>query len=126
MGESAGAHLALLLATSADVTLWATADMPNPSVSSRVQTGWIWLGRPICWWKIHVSRRVAGAKALAYLRDRQVPVDCAGKQGSPGLDQYNIEIPASFAGQGTLTLSLSIDGAPATPVRVTNYGHGLQ
>lgn len=62
----------------------------------------------------------AGGQALAYLRDKPVPVQYAGQQGYPGLDQYNIEIPAFFAGEGTLTLSLSVDGTPATPVRVTN------
>lgn len=37
VGASAGSHLAAMLGTSGDVTLWDTADMPNAGVSSRVQ-----------------------------------------------------------------------------------------
>jgi uncharacterized protein (TIGR03437 family) len=62
----------------------------------------------------------AGAQPLAYLGDRQVTVEYAGKQGYPGLDQYNIQIPSYFAGIGTLTLAISVDGTPTTPLRVTN------
>ena len=38
IGDSAGAHLASLVGTSANVTLWDTPVMPNASVSSRVVT----------------------------------------------------------------------------------------
>jgi uncharacterized protein (TIGR03437 family) len=37
VGASAGSHLATMLGTSGEVTLWDTATMPNPGVSSRVQ-----------------------------------------------------------------------------------------
>ena len=58
---------------------------------------------------------------MAYLKDQKVNVIYAGKQGSfEGLDQYNIEIPRTFAGQGTLTLSISVDGTPASPLRLAN------
>jgi hypothetical protein len=36
MGDSAGAHLASLVATTSDVKIWDTPTMPNPTVSSRV------------------------------------------------------------------------------------------
>ncbi len=36
MGDSAGAHLAALLATTSDVTIWDTPGMPNAAVSSKV------------------------------------------------------------------------------------------
>jgi uncharacterized protein (TIGR03437 family) len=63
----------------------------------------------------------AGKTVLAYLGSTKLNVTYAGKQGQyDGLDQYNIEIPRSFAGQGTLTLSISADGNPATPLRVVN------
>jgi hypothetical protein len=33
---------------------------------------------------------------------------------------FDIKIPVSFSGLGALTLPLSIDGTPATPVRIPN------
>jgi len=65
---------------------------------------------------------LGGAKSIvAYLKDQPVNVVYAGPQGGfDGLDQYNIQIPRGFAGQGLLTLSLSADGNPATPLRLVN------
>ena len=36
MGDSAGAHLAALLATTSDITIWDKPSMPNATVSSKV------------------------------------------------------------------------------------------
>ena len=58
---------------------------------------------------------------MAYLKDIKLAVAYAGKQGQyDGLDQYNIQIPRSFAGQGAQTLSISANGNPATPLRLIN------
>jgi uncharacterized protein (TIGR03437 family) len=63
----------------------------------------------------------AGKDVVAYLKDIKLSVAYAGKQGQyDGLDQYNIQIPRSFAGLGALTLSISADGNPATPLRLVN------
>jgi uncharacterized protein (TIGR03437 family) len=49
-------------------------------------------------------------------------VDYAGAQGTyAGLDQVNVLLDHSLAGQGQLTLQLTVDGVPANPV-VVNIG----
>ena len=58
---------------------------------------------------------------LAYLKDTKLNVMYAGPSFPyDGLEQFNIQIPRSFAGQGALTLSISVDGNPATPLRLVN------
>jgi uncharacterized protein (TIGR03437 family) len=44
----------------------------------------------------------------------------AGAQGKyPGLDQVNLQIPASLAGSGNTNIQLTVSGIPANPVQVT-------
>ena len=63
----------------------------------------------------------AGKDVVAYLKDTKVTVTYAGKQSQfEGVDQYNIQIPRGFAGMGALTLSIGVDGNPATPLRLVN------
>jgi uncharacterized protein (TIGR03437 family) len=46
-----------------------------------------------------------------------VPVDYAAAQGtSPGLDQVNLEIPASLAGAGSANIIITADGQAANTV----------
>jgi uncharacterized protein (TIGR03437 family) len=62
----------------------------------------------------------ANAAAAARVSDVEASVRYAGAQGQfAGLDQYNIEIPRSLAGRGDVTLSISINGMPATAVRLS-------
>ncbi len=46
-----------------------------------------------------------------------VPVAFAGDQGQfPGLDQLNVEIPASLKGKGSVSVVFTVDGQAANPV----------
>jgi uncharacterized protein (TIGR03437 family) len=48
------------------------------------------------------------------------PVLYAGPQGlSPGLDQVNVQLPASLAGKGNVNVQLTAGGVAANPVQVT-------
>ena len=48
------------------------------------------------------------------------PVLYAGPSGSsPGLDQVNIQLPASLAGKGDVNLQLIAGGIAANPVQIT-------
>jgi uncharacterized protein (TIGR03437 family) len=50
-------------------------------------------------------------------------VSYAGAQSqSPGLDQVNVQVPASLAGQGDVSLTLSVDGQAANPVTLKIIG----
>jgi uncharacterized protein (TIGR03437 family) len=46
------------------------------------------------------------------------PVLYAGAQGSPGLDQVNVLLPASLANQGQLNIVLTVDGQAANTVTI--------
>lgn len=46
----------------------------------------------------------------------RLPVQFAGAQGAPGLDQVNVELPASLAGRGEIPIVLSVDGKVANTV----------
>jgi uncharacterized protein (TIGR03437 family) len=49
-----------------------------------------------------------------------VPVSFAGSQGGfVGLDQANVELPASLAGKGKVTIQLTAEGLAANPVNIT-------
>jgi uncharacterized protein (TIGR03437 family) len=49
-----------------------------------------------------------------------VPVLYAGPQGSfPGLDQVNVQLPASLAGKGNVNIQLTAAGIPANSVQIT-------
>lgn len=47
---------------------------------------------------------------------QRLPVQFAGAQGAPGLDQVNVELPASLAGRGEIPIVLSVDGKVANTV----------
>jgi uncharacterized protein (TIGR03437 family) len=62
----------------------------------------------------------ATSAASARVADVAASVVYAGAQGQyAGLDQYNIEVPRSIAGRGEVTLSILVNGVPATPVRLS-------
>ncbi len=48
-----------------------------------------------------------------------LPVLFAGAQGSPGLDQVNVELPASLRGRGQVPIVLTVDGQVANTLTVT-------
>jgi uncharacterized protein (TIGR03437 family) len=54
-----------------------------------------------------------GAGATARVGDIDVPVEYAGPQGLPGLDQINLRLPRSLAGHGMGDLQVTVDGHPA-------------
>ena len=47
------------------------------------------------------------------------PVLYAGPAGSVGLDQVNIQLPASLAGKGNVNVQLTAAGVAANPVQIT-------
>ena len=50
---------------------------------------------------------------------QDVPVVYAGPSGHfPGLDEVMVEVPRSLAGMGPADVAMSVDGQPASPVRV--------
>lgn len=48
-----------------------------------------------------------------------LPVLFAGAQGAPGLDQVNVELPASLRGRGEVPVLLTVDGKTANIVNLT-------
>jgi uncharacterized protein (TIGR03437 family) len=48
-----------------------------------------------------------------------VPVLYGGPGGSSGLDQLNIQLPASLAGQGNVNVRMTAAGVVANPVQIT-------
>ena len=48
-----------------------------------------------------------------------LPVLFAGPQGAPGLDQVNVELPASLRGRGEVPVILTVDGKVANTVTLT-------
>jgi uncharacterized protein (TIGR03437 family) len=46
-----------------------------------------------------------------------LPAAYAGPQGDAGLDQVNVQVPASLAGIGDTTISVTVDG------KVSNTAH---
>jgi uncharacterized protein (TIGR03437 family) len=47
-------------------------------------------------------------------------VTYAGPQGTyPGLDQYNILVPSSVAGMGTVNIVVTAGGVASNPIHVT-------
>jgi uncharacterized protein (TIGR03437 family) len=62
----------------------------------------------------------SATSATATIGGVAATVSYAGPQGSfPGLDQYNILIPESLAGMGTVNLVVTAGGRPSNPVNVT-------
>jgi uncharacterized protein (TIGR03437 family) len=66
---------------------------------------------------------LSAASSLANVRvsigGLSVPAVFAGPQGDVGLDQVNFQIPASLAGRGDTTLSLTVDGVPSNTTHIT-------
>ncbi len=48
-----------------------------------------------------------------------LPILFAGAQGAPGLDQVNVELPASLRGRGEVPVVLTVDGKAANTVTLT-------
>ena len=49
-----------------------------------------------------------------------IPIAYAGAGGGfPGLDQVNVQLPASLAGKGNVTIQLTANGLAANPVNIT-------
>lgn len=46
------------------------------------------------------------------------PVIFAGNEGYAGVDQVNVQLPATLAGSGTATVQLTASGIPANTVQV--------
>jgi uncharacterized protein (TIGR03437 family) len=66
---------------------------------------------------------IAGRSSLANvsvsIKGLSLPVTYAGAQGEAGLDQVDVQIPASLAGSGDTTLSLIVDGKVSNTAHVT-------
>lgn len=59
------------------------------------------------------------AETRAWIGDQPAMVLYAGHHSLyPGLDQYNLEIPSSLAGRSEVSVTISVDGITANPVRV--------
>ena len=60
------------------------------------------------------------ANVTATVNGVNAPVLYAGPGGgSPGLDQLNIQLPASLAGKGNVNLQMTAAGVAANPVQIT-------
>jgi uncharacterized protein (TIGR03437 family) len=50
---------------------------------------------------------------------QSLPVTYAGPQGEAGLDQVNVLLPASLAGIGNATISVTVDGVTSNSGHIT-------
>jgi uncharacterized protein (TIGR03437 family) len=67
-----------------------------------------------------IRNRSALAGVVCTLGGANAMVQFAGAQGAfVGLDQVNVQIPASLAGGGQLTIALTVDGQAANPVTIS-------
>lgn len=57
-------------------------------------------------------------KVTVTVGGQSVPVQYAGPQGYPGLDQVNIGVPLSLRGAGVVNVVLTADGQDSNPVQV--------
>ena len=64
-------------------------------------------------------RGVAQANMSATVDGVNVPVSYVGPQGSPGLDQLNIQLPTSLAGHGKVTVKITANGSQVA--NLTNF-----
>jgi uncharacterized protein (TIGR03437 family) len=66
---------------------------------------------------------VAGRSSLANVSvsigGLSLPVAYAGPQGEAGLDQVDVQIPASLAGIGDTAISVIVDGKVSNTARIT-------
>ena len=65
--------------------------------------------------------QAAGASGVQVtINGVNAPIVFVGPQGlTPGLDQVNVQIPASLAGKGNVNLQLTAGGVAANPVQIT-------
>jgi uncharacterized protein (TIGR03437 family) len=66
-----------------------------------------------------ISGRSSLAGVSVSIGGLSLPVVYAGPQADPGLDQVNVQIPASLAGIGDTTISVVVDGVPSNMARIT-------
>ena len=65
-------------------------------------------------------RRAPLSQVTVTIGGVSVPVDFSGAQGAfTGLDQVNVQLPASLAGRGDVPLVLTVSGKPANAARLT-------
>jgi uncharacterized protein (TIGR03437 family) len=65
-------------------------------------------------------RRAPQSQVTVSIGGVNVPVAYAGSQGFfTGLDQVNVQLPASLAGRGDVPVILSVAGKPANTARLT-------
>ena len=66
---------------------------------------------------------ISGVSSLANVRvsigGLSLPAAYAGPQGDAGLDQVNVQIPASLAGSGNTAISVSVDGVVSNTAHIT-------
>jgi uncharacterized protein (TIGR03437 family) len=63
--------------------------------------------------------KAAASTVTATVAGAPVTVAYAGPQGSAGLDQFNLLLPASLAGKGRMDVVVKIDGRVSNPVNLT-------
>jgi len=61
----------------------------------------------------------ATSNVMVTVNGVNAPVLYAGPAGSVGLDQVNIQLPASLAGKGNVNVQLTAAGIAANPVQIT-------
>ena len=62
--------------------------------------------------------QAAGLANVTVTVNGVTPVLYAGNGGYPGIDQINVQLPASLAGSGTVELQLTASGTAANTVQV--------
>jgi len=66
-----------------------------------------------------IAGRSSQANVSVSIGGLSLPVTYAGAQGEAGLDQVDVQIPASLAGTGNATLSVTVDGKVSNTTHVT-------
>jgi uncharacterized protein (TIGR03437 family) len=66
-----------------------------------------------------IAGRSSQANVSVSIGGLSLPVAYAGAQGEAGLDQVDVQIPASLAGLGDTAISLTVDGKVSGTARVT-------
>ena len=66
-----------------------------------------------------ISGRSSLANVSVSIGKLSVPAAYAGPQGDAGLDQVNVQLPASLAGSGDTTVSVTVDGMVSNTAHIT-------
>jgi uncharacterized protein (TIGR03437 family) len=66
-----------------------------------------------------ISGRSSLSNVSVSIGGLSLPAVYAGPQADPGLDQVNVQIPASLAGLGDAAISVIVDGVPSNAARIT-------